>query len=148
VDGVLTDGGIGYAHGPEAGRTFSTHDGLGHALLREAGIGFAWLSATTNDASILKRAGQLGVSVVDTGSGDKGPRFLSVCERLGVAPGAVLYLGDDRNDLPAMRLAGLSACPSDARPEVRNFVDLVLDTPGGAGAFREAADIVLAGLGC
>jgi len=146
VDGCLTDGGISYANGPEAGRTFSTHDGLGHGLLREAGVGFAWLSATTNDGTILKRAEQLGVGVVDTGSGDKGPRFLEVCRRLSVDPKQTLYIGDDRNDLPAMRLAALSACPSDARPEVRAIVDLVLDTPGGAGAFREAADIVLAGI--
>lgn len=147
VDGCLTNGGISYMNGPEAGRTFSTHDGLGHGLLRDAGIRFAWLSATTNGGSIAKRAEQLGVEVVDAGSGDKGPRFSAVCDRLGVDPGQTLYIGDDRNDLPAIRLAGASACPADARPEVRAVVDLVLDTPGGAGAFREAADIVLAGLG-
>ena len=32
---------------------------------------------------------------------------------------AFAYIGDDVNDLPAIALAGLSACPSDAMVEVR-----------------------------
>ncbi|MDX2115318.1 MAG: HAD hydrolase family protein, partial [Planctomycetota bacterium] len=86
------------------------------------------------------------VQHVDAGPGPKGPRFTELCERMGVPPAEVVYLGDDVNDLPAMALAGLSACPADARPEVRARVDLVLDAPGGRGAFRELADVVLAGL--
>lgn len=144
VDGVLTDGGIFYMDQPEAGRIFNTHDGMGVKRLREAGIKVAWLSATTSGASIERRATQLGVDLVDAGSGDKGPRFEAICTALGVEPERVLYLGDDVNDLPAIARAGVSACPRDAQPEVANRVDLILDTEGGRGAFREAAEIILA----
>ncbi|MEC9374555.1 MAG: HAD hydrolase family protein, partial [Planctomycetota bacterium] len=65
------------------------------------------------------------------------------CEKLAVAPEETIYIGDDLNDLPAMELAGFSACPADARPEVRARVDLVLATRGGAGVFRELADMLL-----
>lgn len=145
VDGCLTDGGIAYAGSPEAVRTFNTHDGLGHHLLAQAGVVVGWLSATSNGASIERRAAQLEVRFVDAARGDKGPRFLELCRRMGVEPSETLYLGDDVNDLPAIALAGLSACPEDARPEVRAVVDLVLEHPGGRACFRELADIVLAG---
>lgn len=145
VDGCLTDGGISYFGAPEAGRTFNTHDGYAHGMLAEAGIKVGWLSATTNAASIERRAAQLRVPAIDAGSGDKGPRFLALCEKLGVTPNQTIYLGDDLNDLPAMRLAGATACPADAPPAIRNTVDLVLESPGGRGALRELADIVLAG---
>ena len=47
----------------------------------------------------------------------------------------------DLNDLPAIARAGVSACPSDARPEIRARVDLVLEAPGGHGAVREMCDL-------
>ncbi len=144
VDGCLTDGGIAYFGAAEAGRTFNTHDGYAHGMLADAGIKVGWLSATSNAASIERRAAQLSVPAIDAGAGDKGPRFIALCQRLGVSPAQTVYLGDDLNDLPAMRLAGASACPADAAPAIRNTVDLVLETRGGRGAFRELADIVLA----
>jgi 3-deoxy-D-manno-octulosonate 8-phosphate phosphatase (KDO 8-P phosphatase) len=45
-----------------------------------------------------------------------------------------------------MRLAGVSACPSDAHASVRSSVDLVLERRGGFGALRELADLILDGL--
>jgi 3-deoxy-D-manno-octulosonate 8-phosphate phosphatase KdsC-like HAD superfamily phosphatase len=42
-----------------------------------------------------------------------------------------------------MKRCAFSACPSDARPEVRQRVSIVLDEAGGRGAFRALADLVL-----
>lgn len=145
VDGVLTDGRIIFGDDEHAGRAFFTHDGMGTRMLQTAGIKVGWLSATSSGASIHRRAAQTGVEFVDTGQGDKGPRFTELCGRMGVEPANTLFVGDDVNDLPAMARAGLSACPADARPEVKSTVDLVLEARGGRGAFREVADIVLAG---
>lgn len=148
VDGTLTDGSLvlaGEENAPSA-RVFNTHDGLGTKLLQHAGVHIAWLSATGSAQSIIARAAQLGVEHVDVGTGPKAPRFQSLCQRLRIPASQVLYLGDDVNDLPPMALAGLSACPADARPEVRARADLVLEAPGGRGAFRELADILLASI--
>ena len=79
--------------------------------------------------------------------GDKGQRLKRLCESFGVPLSAVVYLGDDVNDLPAIHLAAASCCPSDARPEVRAVVTHVMHAPGGHGAFREAVDLVLDHLG-
>ncbi|MBL8744931.1 MAG: HAD family hydrolase [Phycisphaerae bacterium] len=146
VDGTLTDGGVSLGHAPEVQRTFHTHDGLGAHLLQQAGIAIAWLSATTSGESIHRRAEMLRITHADAAEGPKAPRFSAICKALNIEPKHAIYLGDDVNDLPAMRLAALSACPADARPEVRAAVDLVLEAPGGKGAFRELADILLAGL--
>lgn len=144
VDGTMTDGGVTLGDGPVSWRTFNTHDGYGHDLLHAAGVKIGWLSSTGSGESIFARAKQLKVEFVDVGRGDKGERFTRLCAAMGVSPKEVLYLGDDLNDLPAMKLAGVTACPADAVEAVRGQVDVVLGKGGGRGAFREAADLVLA----
>ncbi len=143
VDGVLTDGRIGLGPGSEAIRFFDMRDGMGTKLLQNAGVPVAWLSASQDDGVIRRRAEMLAVEHVDVGSGDKGERLTALCAQMGIEPADVLFVGDDVNDLPAMALAGASACPMDARPEVVDAVDIVLGSPGGRGAFRELADMIL-----
>jgi len=144
VDGVLTDARIGVTSDGADIRFFHMRDGMGTKLLQQAGLQIAWLSAGRDTGAIRSRAEMLDVVAVDVGHGDKGPRFEALCRSLGVAPDATAYLGDDVNDLPAMALAGLTACPHDAAHQVRDAVDVVLATPGGEGAFREFAEMVLA----
>ena len=102
------------------------------AALRRAGV------TAPASTTLLGRA-----TVHTTGPVDFGERVLCY-GGLFIECGSSLYIGDDVNDLPAMRLAGASACPMDARPEVVDFVDIVLGAPGGRGAFRELADMILA----
>jgi 3-deoxy-D-manno-octulosonate 8-phosphate phosphatase (KDO 8-P phosphatase) len=52
-------------------------------------------------------------------------------------------MGDDVNDLPLLARVGLSACPADARPEVRERVHFVASAPGGRGAVRELCELIL-----
>lgn len=144
VDGVLTDGTVLLSASGHKARAFHVHDGMGAKLLLHAGVRVGWISASFDDGVIRARAESLGIDAVDVGSGDKGERFQRICRRLEVAPSRVVYIGDDVNDLPAMALAAYTACPRDARPEVRAVARLILNAPGGRGAFRELADHVLA----
>lgn len=143
VDGVLTDARIGLTSDGATIRFFDMKDGMGVRLLTGAGIRVGWCSAGVDDGVIRSRGESLGVDDIDLGHGDKGERFTAMCGRLGVNPGRTVYVGDDVNDLPAMRLAGATACPADAVEAVRSIVDLVLSRPGGAGCFRELADLIL-----
>ena len=52
-------------------------------------------------------------------------------------------MGDDLPDLAPMRLAGWSACPADAAPEVRQAADYVARAPGGRGVAREIAELII-----
>ena len=56
---------------------------------------------------------------------------------------ATAYIGDDVNDLPALRLAALSCAPSDAAPEVLREVRWVSRRRAGRGAVRELCEVLL-----
>lgn len=99
----------------------------------------------TREASgfAVARARKLALPEVLTGVADKGAALVEVAGRRGLAPDEIAFVGDDVNDLPALALAGLAACPSDAFPAVKAAVHHVCTLPGGHGAFREVAEIVL-----
>ena len=40
-------------------------------------------------------------------------------------------------------LSGLSACPSDAIELIKESVDIVLNSKGGNGAFREFCELII-----
>ncbi|MCD6587277.1 MAG: HAD hydrolase family protein, partial [Candidatus Fermentibacteraceae bacterium] len=68
-------------------------------------------------------------------------------EHLGILLDSVLFMGDDRKDIPAMHVAGISACPRDAAAEVKNICSVVADSNGGDGAVREIAELILGATG-
>ena len=59
---------------------------------------------------------------------------------LGIKMENVAIIGDDINDLPLMETVGLSVCPSNAVPLVKNKAHIVLKTAGGEGCVREFID--------
>ena len=58
--------------------------------------------------------------------------------------GRSAFIGDDVNDLPALRIAGVSVAPQNAQPEVKRAASLILDRSGGRGAIRELVELILA----
>jgi 3-deoxy-D-manno-octulosonate 8-phosphate phosphatase KdsC-like HAD superfamily phosphatase len=54
-----------------------------------------------------------------------------------------MFVGNDLNDLPALRIVGHPVAVADAHPEVRAAVKQVLKTPGGHGAAREVVEHLL-----
>jgi 3-deoxy-D-manno-octulosonate 8-phosphate phosphatase (KDO 8-P phosphatase) len=142
VDGVLTDGTLTYGPEGEALKTFSVHDGHGIVLLREAGVTCAILSARDSDI-VRVRMKDLKVPHVLQGERDKRAGFERLLALTGMGADEVAYIGDDVNDLPVLKVVGLSACPADAAPEVRPAVHLVCAKPGGRGAVRELCELIL-----
>lgn len=55
----------------------------------------------------------------------------------------LVYLGNDLNDLAAMKKAGFSVAPSDAHPLVLKAASCVIDIPGGHGFVREFVERLL-----
>ena len=68
---------------------------------------------------------------------EHGPRFQASLEQTA-------YIGDDLNDLACLRIVGLSCCPADAVPEVREAVRYICGAAGGEGAVREVSDLIRA----
>jgi 3-deoxy-D-manno-octulosonate 8-phosphate phosphatase (KDO 8-P phosphatase) len=55
----------------------------------------------------------------------------------------VACIGDDLTDVPIMRLVGFAVATANARPEVKAAAHYVTGAPGGAGAVREAVELIL-----
>ena len=49
----------------------------------------------------------------------------------------IAYFGDADNDLECMMNAGISGCPNDAFPHIKEKVDFVSKLPGGSGCFYD-----------
>jgi Cof subfamily protein (haloacid dehalogenase superfamily) len=59
-----------------------------------------------------------------TASGvDKGVALARLCDRMGIPPDGVLAMGDGRNDLSMLELAGVAGAPANAHPDVRAAAD-------------------------
>ena len=142
VDGVLTDAGVYYSARGEELKRFSMRDGMGVERLREARIETAFL--TREDSPIVvQRAHKLRVAHTHLAVLDKREFLGRWLPKLGVSPAHVAYIGDDINDLEAMRFVGeqgVTAAPCDAVPEVLREVHFRTALGGGRGAFREFAD--------
>jgi 3-deoxy-D-manno-octulosonate 8-phosphate phosphatase (KDO 8-P phosphatase) len=142
VDGVLTDGAIIVNDQGIESKHFHVRDGGGIALWRKAGKKVAILSGRTA-ACVSIRASELGIAPVIQGAADKKGPVLELIHDLGFDPRQACAMGDDIADLRMLGVVGLSACPSDASPEVLESVHYVAEKPGGQGAVREVIELIL-----
>ncbi len=148
VDGVLTDGSLYYGTRGESLKRFSARDGFGIKAAQAQGLRVAVLSGRVA-APLAARLADLGIEpeLVIQGSRDKAADLDRLAAILGLEPAEIAVVGDDIPDLPALRRAGLAACPADAAPEVRRVCHLVCRAPGGGGAVREVIEAILAAQG-
>jgi 3-deoxy-D-manno-octulosonate 8-phosphate phosphatase (KDO 8-P phosphatase) len=142
VDGVLTRGTIALDAAGNRLVLFSARDGMGVTLALRAGLEVALVSGA--DAPALRaRAAELGIRHLCVGVADKGAAMRALCAATGLAAAQTLFVGDDLNDLPAFRAAGVRVAVADAVPELQAQADWVTSKSGGMGAFREIVDAVL-----
>ena len=144
VDGVLTDASLYYGAEGEALKRFSARDGFAIKLAQSQGIHVAILSGRLAPP-LQARLKDLGIcdQRVIQGSRDKGRDIELLAEREGVPLEHIAFMGDDLPDLPALARVGVSACPADAAPEVRERCRLVTGAAGGQGAVRELIETLL-----
>ena len=142
VDGVLTDGGLYYGASGEETKRFDVRDGLAMVEARHAGLTLAILSGRSS-AAVARRMEELGIAEVHQGVRDKDAVLTALMRRLGLDPAEVAMMGDDLADLPPMKRAGLALAPVNAVPEVRKAADWVSRRAGGAGAVRDALELLL-----
>ncbi len=142
VDGVLTDGVIAVDDKGVETKHFHVRDGSAFHLWKRAGKRAAILSGRWAPL-VDRRAAELGIAPVIQGAAQKGGPFRGLLRDLGLDARQVCYVGDDLADLPVLNAVGLSACPADAAPEVRESVQLVARARGGRGAIREIVEVIL-----
>lgn len=142
VDGVLTDGGIGYNDAGQEYKQFHVRDGLGIKLWRIAGGQFGLLTARSSPL-VDRRAKELGVDFLVQGHESKLKQARKIWQGLGLDSSQVCYIGDDLTDLPVLQAVGWSATVADGAAEVKAAVRSITTAPGGQGAVRELLEFIL-----
>jgi YrbI family 3-deoxy-D-manno-octulosonate 8-phosphate phosphatase len=143
VDGVLTDNGMYWGSDGTELKRFSARDGKGFQLLHEAGVKTALLTSEGQDL-VTRRGEKLGCHAVVLNCSDKVAAAEQILDELGLDWSEAAFIGDDVHDLGLLAAVGTSFSPGDAITAVRFAVGHVLDRTGGAGCFREAADLIIA----
>ena len=142
VDGVLTDAGMYYAESGDEWKKFNTRDGMGIKLLQRAGIITAIVTQERTKL-VARRAEKLAIPELHQGVMDKLSLIREMATRHGLTLSQVAYIGDDINDLEALKAVGFSATPADGMPQVAAVVDYVCQKKGGEGAVREIVEMIL-----
>jgi 3-deoxy-D-manno-octulosonate 8-phosphate phosphatase (KDO 8-P phosphatase) len=142
VDGVLTDGGMYYAESGDEWKKFNTRDGMGIKLLQKAGLVTAIITQESTKL-VSRRAQKLAIPEVHQGAFDKLSVLQEIINRYGLTMKHVAYIGDDVNDVQALKAVGFSAAPADSQPPALSAVGYVCQKKGGEGAVREVADLIL-----
>lgn len=142
VDGTMTDAGVYYSHNGEELKRFSIRDGMGIELLHLGGIDTGIITSETSQI-VSTRASKLKINHVVLGSRNKRQSLTNLAASQGLELYEIAFIGDDVNDIPAMTVCGLSACPSDSSEEVMKIADIILSKAGGNGAVRELAERIL-----
>jgi N-acylneuraminate cytidylyltransferase len=140
-DGVMTDNRVlTLADGTE-GVLANRADGLAVNLIKDTGISQIILSTEANPV-VKVRAAKIGLPVLFNIS-DKAETLRSYCLVNGYDLSRVVYIGNDANDLEAMRSVGMAIAPADAHACIKRVAHMVLKSPGGHGVIRELADTIL-----
>ncbi len=146
VDGVLTDGGMYYGESGDEWKKFQTRDGMGIKLLQAEGLMIAIITMEKTKI-VARRAKKLGIQEVHQGIRNKLEILHALVKKYQLTLQEVAYMGDDVNDLGALREVGFSATPADGMDPVREVVHYICRRNGGDGAVREVADLILGAKG-
>lgn len=134
-DGVMTDNRVLVMEDGREAVYANRGDGLAVSKFKEMGIRQIIISTETNPV-VRARAQKLGIEAVH-GTGDKGAVLKRYCERVGISLEEVMFIGNDTNDISAMKLAGIRGAPADAEREVLEMADWVSEKAGGSGVIRD-----------
>ena len=145
-DGVFSDGKFFFSRtSGEPSKCYNAKDAYALSMLRESGIKTGLL---TKDKSNIELDNAFHVkdrfdmvSIGDTRS--KLEIVEQWCSECGITLEEVAYMGDDIPDIELLQRVGYSACPNDAIPPVKRASSIVIDKPGGGGAVREFAELII-----
>jgi N-acylneuraminate cytidylyltransferase len=139
-DGCLTDDRVWLNLDGEEFVAANRKDGLAVKRLKNLGIQVV-IASTESNKVVLARGNKMGVDVLQ-GLADKAEAIEQYLEQKNLSWNDIWYIGNDVNDLGAIKRSNYSICPADAVKKVRKSVDVVLKTKGGYGILSEIATLL------
>ena len=150
-DGVFTNNKVYLNEEGEESIRCDRADGLAFDILRKFKKKFSWeidyfiLSKEKNPVA-KRRAEKLKINIFK-GISDKEAFIINYLrDRFGEylnSKRGVLYLGNDLNDLSAIKLCGFSIAPFDAHKLIKETANVTLNSSGGEGFVREAIERII-----
>jgi len=141
IDGVLTDGLLGYDGQTEI-KFFHVRDGHGLKMAMRTGLLVGALSGRSAAANRV-RAAELEFDFLYEGKKDKKEAFKVLLQEQRLKAEECLYIGDDVVDIPILRQVGVGVTVADAPEYMDKYVHFRTKLPGGHGAVREVVDRLL-----
>ena len=125
-------------------KSFSTYDGMGADLLIKNNFIVAMITSEYGNIDILlARAKKLSIKEVYTHEKNKLKRLNYLAEKYNLESDNIAYIGDDINDLEALKFSGLSAAPPNT-PILDYFIpDFITNRKSGMGAFRDLSELIM-----
>jgi len=142
VDGCLTNGEITYTESGDELKSFSVKDGLAIATWIRMGKKVAIITGRKSGI-VQKRLSELKVTHIYQGIRYKKEKLDEILEIEGLSYENIAAIGDDLNDYNMLKSASLSFTPNDGVDDIKNIVDVVLETKGGNGAVREMIEYII-----
>jgi len=143
VDGTLTEGGIQVSNSGDYTKKFHVRDGFGIVEAQKEGIKFAIITGRQTEIIRIRLHEELKINEVHQGVKNKKIILHELMEKHHIEKDAILYMGDDINDLPMLGEVGIFACPKNSVSEILNVVDICSQCNGGEGAVREIIEMVM-----
>jgi len=146
-DGVFTDNKVYLNQDGEEYVCCDRRDGLGveilnaYILTHSLNINCFILSKEQN-LVVAARANKIHLKCVQSIS-NKSTYLLNYLSENNLSAEDLVYVGNDLNDLGAMRVAGFSVAPSDAHSVILNQADLILPQKGGDGFVRAFIELLI-----
>jgi len=141
VDGVLTDGTFWWGGDGSELKRFCFRDIMGVSIASKQGMIFALISGEKSPL-IDRYADKMHITDIYQGCRDKESALRAFAESRKLDLSGICFMGDDVNDLAAMKIAGLSAAPANAHASVLAIAGFVAKQNGGHGAVRELLDFL------
>ena len=139
-DGVMTDNRVLLAEDGGEAVFVNRGDGLAISILKKLGARQVILSTETNPV-VAARGRKLGIPVIQ-GLSDKAAALRAYAQKEDIDLARAVYIGNDVNDLAAMRLVGFAVAPVDAHDSIKATADRVTRARGGEGVIREFLDLI------
>jgi YrbI family 3-deoxy-D-manno-octulosonate 8-phosphate phosphatase len=140
-DGVLTDNRVLVLQDGQEAVFCNRGDGLAFDMFRRAKIP-AVIMSTEKNPVVAARAAKLKVPCLQ-GLGDKASALRHYCGKQGITLDRVAFVGNDLNDIEAMKLVRFPLAVADAHSDTKAVACMVLATRGGGGVAREIAERLL-----
>lgn len=142
VDGVFTDGSIVLMPDKSMCRVMNVLDG--YAVVKAIKSGYKIGVITGGDDPMVRnRMNYLGIQDYWAKSVDKYEDYLQFLTKYDLKKEDILVMGDDIPDLPLLRNCGISTCPVNSVPEIKQVADYISPVNGGSGSVRDVIEQVL-----